>query len=213
MKSKFANVALRTSLIYAGVAAVWILLSGRTLTALVSDPATRERLEIYKGWAFVAVTALLLYTLLRSQLRRLEEGGHRAQAGRREPCGRARRASGSGRGPTMAEFVAGLSRQHPHVYHVLSGFSGDPRGGLGHATLRGMRHRGSSFGGQKLNRGARNPIAPSKGRTRSRAGIRSMRSATGQFLIWVSGPARRGWQSVGLAGHHRAQTGRREPCP
>ena len=73
MKSKFANVALRTSLIYAGVAAVWILLSGRTLTALVSDPATRERLEIYKGWAFVAVTALLLYTLLRSQLRCLEQ--------------------------------------------------------------------------------------------------------------------------------------------
>jgi len=73
MKSKIANVALRTSLIYAGVAAVWILLSGRTLTALVSDPATLGRLEIYKGWAFVAVTALLLYTLLRSQLRRVEE--------------------------------------------------------------------------------------------------------------------------------------------
>ena len=40
---------------------------------MVSDPATRERLEIYKGWAFVAVTALLLYTLLRSQLRCLEQ--------------------------------------------------------------------------------------------------------------------------------------------
>ena len=72
MENKVSKVALRTSLIYAGVAAVWILLSGRILVAFVSDPATRNHLEIYKGWAFVAVTALLLYTLLRGQLRRVE---------------------------------------------------------------------------------------------------------------------------------------------
>ncbi len=72
MKSKFANVALRTSLIYGLVAGTWILLSDRALVAFVPDPEVLDKLEIYKGWAFVAVTALLLYAALRSQLRRLE---------------------------------------------------------------------------------------------------------------------------------------------
>jgi PAS domain S-box-containing protein len=73
MKSKFANVALRTSLIYGLVGGAWILLSDRALVAFVPDPEVLDKLEIYKGWAFVAVTALLLYAALRSQLRRLEQ--------------------------------------------------------------------------------------------------------------------------------------------
>ena len=73
MKSKFANVALRTSLIYALAGGVWILLSDRALVAFVSDPEFRDKLEIYKGWAFVAVTALLLYITLLRPLRRLEQ--------------------------------------------------------------------------------------------------------------------------------------------
>ena len=83
MKSKFAKVALRTSLIYALVAGAWILLSGRALIAFVSDPDIRDRLEIYKGWAFVAVTALLLYLILRSQLRRLEQEAMNASGRKR----------------------------------------------------------------------------------------------------------------------------------
>jgi PAS domain S-box-containing protein len=73
MKNKPANVALRTCLVYAVVGGAWILLSGRMLLAVVADPVTRNRLEICKGWAFVAVTALLLYFVLRSQLRRWEQ--------------------------------------------------------------------------------------------------------------------------------------------
>ena len=73
MKSKLTKVAFRTSLIYALVAGLWILLSGKALIAFIPDPETRGRLEIYKGWAFVAVTALLLYAILRSQLRHLAQ--------------------------------------------------------------------------------------------------------------------------------------------
>ncbi|MGA9778047.1 MAG: PAS domain S-box protein [Limisphaerales bacterium] len=81
MKNRPAKVALRTCLVYAAIGSAWILLSGRVLFALVSDPATRNRLEIYKGWAFVAITALVLYFLLRSQLRRTaEETVERRQA-------------------------------------------------------------------------------------------------------------------------------------
>jgi len=69
MKNKSAKVALLTSLIYALIGSAWILLSGRALFVFVSNPDIRNRLEIYKGWAFVAVTALLLYFTLRSQWR------------------------------------------------------------------------------------------------------------------------------------------------
>ena len=73
MKNRPAKVALRTCLVYAVIGSAWILLSGQVLFALVSDPVIRNRLEIYKGWAFVAITALALYFLLRSQLRRTAE--------------------------------------------------------------------------------------------------------------------------------------------
>jgi two-component system, cell cycle sensor histidine kinase and response regulator CckA len=73
MKNKPANVALRTCLIYAVIGCAWILLSGRILFALVSNPDVRMQMEIYKGWAFIAVTALLLYFALLSQLRRWEQ--------------------------------------------------------------------------------------------------------------------------------------------
>jgi len=72
MKNKPANVALRVCLIYAVIGGLWILLSGRLLFALVSKPDMRMEMEIYKGWGFIAITALSLYVLLRSQLRRIE---------------------------------------------------------------------------------------------------------------------------------------------
>src|SRR5208337_771304 len=67
------HMALRTSLLYGLFAAVWILFSDRALVGLVSDPIAIGRLSTYKGWAFVAVTGLLLYGTLRTQLRRWQE--------------------------------------------------------------------------------------------------------------------------------------------
>lgn len=72
MNLQFTKFASRISLIYTAVGGIWILLSGQVLSALVSDPEVRDQWEIFKGWAFVAVTALLLYTLLRGQLGRWE---------------------------------------------------------------------------------------------------------------------------------------------
>ncbi len=67
---RLGEVALRTSLLYAVIAGLWILFSGKLLHALVSDPAAAASLEIYKGLGFVLVTAVLLYLGLRRQLRR-----------------------------------------------------------------------------------------------------------------------------------------------
>ncbi len=66
------RVARRTALAYLVLAALWILLSDHAVTLVTSDPSTVERLSLVKGWAFVGVTAALLYYALRKQLVRLE---------------------------------------------------------------------------------------------------------------------------------------------
>ena len=51
--------------IYAACAALWILLSDKAVEWLFSDPAQLTLASTLKGWLFVAVTAFLLYRLLR----------------------------------------------------------------------------------------------------------------------------------------------------
>jgi two-component sensor histidine kinase len=80
MRMTLAQLAGRTTLAYVVVAGAWILLSDRVLAALTADPATIHLLQTYKGGAFVAVTALLLYTTLRAQVERW----NREAAGRRQ---------------------------------------------------------------------------------------------------------------------------------
>lgn len=65
---KARQIALRTSVIYAIVAGLWILGSDRALVALFGNSPELARYEIYKGWGFVVITALLLYAALRTQL-------------------------------------------------------------------------------------------------------------------------------------------------
>lgn len=67
-----SGVALRTSLFYWVLAAAYILLSDRIVEAIVRDPEVAARVQTFKGWGFVTVTALLLYFGLRGQLRRWE---------------------------------------------------------------------------------------------------------------------------------------------
>jgi len=69
---KLAPVAWRIAALYAAIAAAWIWLSGWLLHVLVSDPVVTARIEIYKGWVFVAVTSLLLYVTLRMYLKRAD---------------------------------------------------------------------------------------------------------------------------------------------
>ncbi len=57
--------ALRIALSYALVAALWILGSDWALARLVHDADWLVRAQALKGWAFVAVTALMLYELVR----------------------------------------------------------------------------------------------------------------------------------------------------
>lgn len=58
------SVPLKIVTIYALAGALWILLSDRLLLLLVADPATFTRLSMVKGWAFIAVTGVILYQLI-----------------------------------------------------------------------------------------------------------------------------------------------------
>ncbi|GGY22302.1 PAS domain-containing protein [Paludibacterium paludis] len=51
-------------LIYASVAAIWILLSDKVIEWIFPTPSELILASTFKGWAFIAVTALLLYGML-----------------------------------------------------------------------------------------------------------------------------------------------------
>jgi len=70
---------VRVALLYALFGGLWILFSDRLLMALVSDPELLTRIQTYKGWGFVAGSALLIYLLLRNDpyLRRQAEAALR----------------------------------------------------------------------------------------------------------------------------------------
>jgi len=81
MREALARVPWRTALAYWVISFLWILFSDRVLILLVTDTERLERLQTYKGWAFVTVTALLLYGMLHTQLSRwMEEAAARKQA-------------------------------------------------------------------------------------------------------------------------------------
>jgi len=65
--------ATRIVLLYAAVATLWIAFSDRLLVALISNPERIGLLATVKGWAFVAVTSVLLFSLLRMAQTRVDE--------------------------------------------------------------------------------------------------------------------------------------------
>jgi PAS domain S-box-containing protein len=73
--------AWRTSLLYGLAGLAWIAVSDVVLDRWVTDPRQHTTLSVYKGAAFVVVTAALLYLALRRHLLRVErEAGRRAAA-------------------------------------------------------------------------------------------------------------------------------------
>jgi diguanylate cyclase (GGDEF)-like protein len=71
MPSRSLLPALKITLIYLVVAALWIVLSDRVVGLLVEDHAHYMVMQTWKGWFFVAVTAGMLFLLVRSAMARL----------------------------------------------------------------------------------------------------------------------------------------------
>lgn len=74
MKNSTAHkAALRISLIYTAVAALWVLFSDRLLEALIPELDQLTTWQTLKGLSFVVVTTLLIYYLLRQELLRHQQ--------------------------------------------------------------------------------------------------------------------------------------------
>jgi diguanylate cyclase (GGDEF)-like protein/PAS domain S-box-containing protein len=79
-----ASAAKRIIVIYAAFASLWILVSDNVVSFLVQDPSIITRVNIAKGWLFVAVTALLLYALIRSMQRQAHKLSERELQAQKE---------------------------------------------------------------------------------------------------------------------------------
>jgi hypothetical protein len=75
-RARAADAARRIALLYALFGALWILGSDWLLERLVPDPVWLVRAGALKGWLFIAVTAALLYFVVR----RMSGAGARAAA-------------------------------------------------------------------------------------------------------------------------------------
>jgi len=74
--SRLTLSPLKITAIYAIFGGLWILLSDKLLALLVTSPRLLARYQTYKSWSYVALTALLLYGLIRwyaDELRRRDE--------------------------------------------------------------------------------------------------------------------------------------------
>ncbi|NMB60154.1 MAG: PAS domain-containing protein, partial [Chloroflexi bacterium] len=68
MKKWHMDVGIRIPLLYLIFGGLWILFSDELLESLVHNTEELTRFQNYKGWAYVAASALLIYFLLRQYL-------------------------------------------------------------------------------------------------------------------------------------------------
>jgi len=75
-----ASAAKRIIFVYVVFAGCWILISDKLVGKLFNDALDISRISLAKGWLFVAVTALLLYGLIRGMQKQAQEISERERA-------------------------------------------------------------------------------------------------------------------------------------
>ncbi|HEX9987445.1 MAG TPA: PAS domain S-box protein [Chloroflexia bacterium] len=81
--SLMTRIALRIVAIYVLIGVLWILLTDTLLYNLIGDHDLYARISIFKGWFYVAFTALMLHLLIRqgiSALMRSEQAAHASES-------------------------------------------------------------------------------------------------------------------------------------
>lgn len=71
-KLNFNYIPLRVSLLYFIISFLWILLSDRAVNILITDKDVAAIVSTYKGWAYVAVIAGMLFYLLNDTFRKMD---------------------------------------------------------------------------------------------------------------------------------------------
>lgn len=74
--------ALRIALLYAVVGGLWIFLSDRLLLRAFEDVETLTAVQTYKGWLFVALSAVLIYFASRHYFREYARAAARLRESR-----------------------------------------------------------------------------------------------------------------------------------
>ncbi|MDF2891501.1 MAG: hypothetical protein K0R80_1868 [Clostridia bacterium] len=67
------QMSLRISVKYMIVGVLWILVSDRILLLFVNSKESLANISMIKGWIYVAITGLLVYSLVNSALKRIKE--------------------------------------------------------------------------------------------------------------------------------------------
>ena len=70
MKDK---IAIKIALIYFLIGFLWILFSDQFILSITGSANTTTILQTYKGWFFISVTAILLFLLVRKEIRKENE--------------------------------------------------------------------------------------------------------------------------------------------
>ncbi|GAP44658.1 signal transduction histidine kinase [Lentimicrobium saccharophilum] len=68
----------RFTFIYLLLGLLWILFSDRLIGSLVTDPVTLTRIQTYKGWFYVILTAILFFHILKTHLIKLRTAEKKA---------------------------------------------------------------------------------------------------------------------------------------
>jgi PAS domain S-box-containing protein len=85
LKSIFQrNAALKVAFIYALFSALWIIFSDQILLLFVEEAQSLTRLQTLKGWAFIIITALIVYFLLQEEITKLREAEGEAKENQRK---------------------------------------------------------------------------------------------------------------------------------
>lgn len=66
------KVAIKIAVIYLAAGALWILLSDKFLDFIASDKETMTHISMVKGWVYVIVSGMLIFSLIYSFLKRIQ---------------------------------------------------------------------------------------------------------------------------------------------
>jgi signal transduction histidine kinase/ActR/RegA family two-component response regulator len=69
----------RITFAYIILGSIWIVFSDELLVLFVKDSALLTRMQTYKGWFYVIITAILLYSLLKRHLVKIREAEQKAK--------------------------------------------------------------------------------------------------------------------------------------
>ena len=71
------NEAVVVTTVYAIFGVLWILLSDRLLGALIQNPQIYREMQTYKGWVYILITTIMVFTLIRTRMHRLKRENER----------------------------------------------------------------------------------------------------------------------------------------